>query len=110
MITAMACAPEEELSDLWLQLCAEQRAILRFVYRHGNSVLTYSLIADNMEIPRLPGDDRSEIISDRTLAKHAKTLEAPPLELIRRAGERSGIQLSAKGARLMRLIAREKLQ
>jgi hypothetical protein len=70
-------------------------------------VLTYSLIANNMEIPRLPGDDRSEIISDRCIAKHAHIMEAPPLELIQRAGERSGIQLTAKGARLMRLIARE---
>jgi DNA-binding Xre family transcriptional regulator len=100
---------EDQPLELWFQLLAEQRAILKFVRRAGDNVLTYALIAANMTIPRLPGDDKSEIISDRSIAKYCHILECPPWELIQRPGKRSGIQLSAKGACLMRLLANAKI-
>ena len=97
---------ENQLCDVWLQLSAVERAIMKFVRRAGDNVLTYALIAANMTVPRLPGDDKSDVISDRTVAKYCHRLECPPLELVQRCGKRSGIQLTAKGARLMRLLAK----
>jgi len=105
---------EDRLLDLWLPLSALQRAILRLLYRHGDCEITYALIAANIGVPRLPGDDSDDsesdtddIVSDRTVAKYCKILEGPPLELVQRPGKRSGLRLTARGARLMRFIARE---
>jgi hypothetical protein len=97
---------DEQPGDVWLQLSAVERAIMKFVRLAGDNVLTYALIAANMTMPRLPGDDKSDVISDRTVAKYCHRLECPPLELVQRCGKRSGIQLTAKGARLMRLLAK----
>ena len=78
MTTDMNHDVENQLCDVWLQLSAEQRAILKFV-RLGreDNMLTYALIAANMTVPRLPGDDKSDIISDRCIAKYAHLLKAP---------------------------------
>jgi hypothetical protein len=100
---------EEQLLDTWYQLLAEQRAMMKFIWAKGDAVITYNLISANMVLPRLPGDDKSEVVSDRTIAKYSHPLEEPPLELTRRLGKRSGIQLTAVGVRLMRLIAKKHL-
>jgi hypothetical protein len=99
---------EDDLRQLWRQLTPEQRSILRFIWKEGDNVLNYALIAANMTVPRLPGDDKSEFISDRTIAKYSEFLKKPPLELIQRSGKHSGIQLTARGVRLMRLVAKDR--
>jgi hypothetical protein len=98
---------EDDLRQLWRQLTPEQRSILRFIWKEGDNVLNYALIAANMTVPRLPGDDKSEFISDRTISKYSDLLRKPPLELIQRSGKHSGIQLTARGVRLMRLVAKD---
>jgi len=99
---------DDELRQIWVQLAVEQRAILKLIRRAGDTVLTYKVISSNLVLPRLPGDGRrTEIISDRTVAKHCQPMEIPPLSLIRRASERSAIQLTAKGDRLVRLHSRK---
>jgi hypothetical protein len=100
---------EDRLLDLWYQLLAEHRAMMKFIWAEGDSVINYALIAANMTMPRLPGDDRSEVVSEKTTAKYGKTLMEPPLQLLRRSGKRSGIMFTAKGARLMRLVAKGNL-
>jgi hypothetical protein len=96
---------KDELRQIWLELSPEQRAILKFIRLRRDSVLTYLVIADNLIVPRLPGDSKSESMSDRTVAKHCLPMLPPPLSLIRRRGDRSGIQLTDKGNRLVRLHA-----
>jgi hypothetical protein len=95
---------EDELRKIWLMLKVQQRAILKFMKDAGDRILNYRAIAMNLEWPRMPGDVReSDLISDRTVSKHCKPMECPPLSLIQKDSERSSIQPTYKGDRIVRL-------
>jgi len=98
---------QESLRDLWFHLTPEQQAILRFVCRRQNCVLTYAAIAENITVPRMSDDDRNIDrlidICDRTVAKHCHPMEQPELGLLRRLGKRKGVQITPKGDRLVRM-------
>lgn len=104
MTTALAQDGDYELRELWPQLAAVLRRVLKCVSRNGDCHLNYSIISNNIEMPCLPGTGTSKFVSEKTVAKYCHMLEQPPLSLIQRMGKRGCIGLTARGARLMRLV------
>ena len=97
----------ESLRDVWFHLTPVQQAILLFVYRRQNCVLTYAAIAHNITVPRMTDDDRNKDkvfdVCDRTVAKNCHPMEHSDLGLLCRLGERKGVQITPKGDRLVRM-------